>query len=155
MAFVLDVEQRLTDLGLAVPGELPPPAGAYVPWRLHAGIGFLAAQVPAADVPRGRVGTELSVDEGRTAAHSAALNAVGRIREALDGFERFAGLLHLAGHVASAESFLDQPTVLDGASELFVAAFGDAGRHTRTAFMAPRLPLDVSVELEITFAYEG
>ncbi len=152
-SFTAEVEARLSAAGLALPGELPAPAGAYVPWRLHRGMGFLAAQVPGGAGPLGRVGAELDLDDGRAAARAAALNAVARIREALDGLDRLEGLLHVAGHVAAADGFLDAPAVLDGASELFALALGERGRHTRTAFLAPRLPLDVAVELEITFAY--
>ncbi len=148
-----DVVRRLSDLGLRLPEALPRPAGAYEPFRLHGGLGFLAAQVPGPGTPLGRVGVELSPEQGRRAAESAALNAIGRIDEALDGLDRLAGLLHVAGHVSSAPDFLDQPAVLDGASELFVAALEDRGRHSRTAFLASRLPKDVSIELEITFAY--
>ena len=150
------VESRLADLGLRLPTDLPAPAGSYEPFRLHRGLGFLAAQVPGygPTAPTGRVGAELTFEQGRDAARLAALNAIARIDQALGGFDRLTGLLHVAGHVASADDFLEQPGVLDGASDLLVAVFGPRGRHTRTAYPAARLPRDVSIELEITFAYE-
>lgn len=153
MTFDAEVRTRLAERGLALPTDLPPPAGAYEPSRLHAGLGFLAAQVPGPAHLTGRVGAELSVAAGTLAAEDAALNALGRIHEALDGLDRLVGLLHVAGHVAAASGFLDAPAILDGASRLFTEALADRGRHTRTAFLAPRLPKDVAIELEITFAF--
>ena len=146
---------RLADRGLALPKDLPKPAGLYAPFRLHNGTGYLAAQVPGygPEGMTGRVGIELNVDQGRRAAERAALNALGRIHEALGGFDRLVGLLHVAGHVASADDFRDQPEVLDGASRLFAEVLLERGSHSRTAYPAPRLPKNISIELEITFAY--
>ena len=155
MSFTQEVLARLARRGLALPAEMPKPAGFYVPYRLQDGLGFLAAQVPGygpGSLP-GRVGHELTADQGRTAAALAALNALGRLNEALGGFDRLRGLLHVAGHVASADLFWDQPEVLDGASELFDFALAARGSHTRTAFAVPRLPKNLSVELEISFSY--
>ena len=155
--FSNEVEGRLAELGLAIPAELPPPAGAYEPFRLINGWGSLAAQVPGygPGAPRGRVGGELTVEQGRLAASTCALNSLGRLRQALGGFDRLVGLLHVAGHVASSDDFLDQPGILDGASKLLVAALGERGKHSRTAYPAARLPKDVPIELEITFVYRA
>src|SRR5262249_30472529 len=146
---------RLAELGLVIPTELPPLAGAYEPFRLINGYGSLAAQVPGygPEAPRGRVGAELTVEQGRLAARTCALNALGRLRQALGGFDRLVGLLHVAGHVASSDDFLEQPGILDGASEVLVAALGERGKHSRTAYPHARLPRDIPIELEITFAY--
>jgi len=150
-----DVENRLAELGLALPTELPPPAGAYEPFRLINGWGSLAAQVPGygPEAPHGRIGAELTFDQGRVAARICALNALARLRQALGGFERLVGLHHLAGYVASSDDFLDQPGILDGASELLVAALGDRGKHSRSAYGPSRLPRNIPIELEITFIY--
>lgn len=139
--------------------ELPapsPPAGAYEPCVLDRGVGWLSAQVPPRDHPfaTGRVGAELTEAQGREAARVAALAAIARIHEALGGLQRLRRLLRVEGHVASADGFLGQPRVLDGASEALVELLGERGRHARTAFAPARLPYDVSVELVITFAYE-
>jgi enamine deaminase RidA (YjgF/YER057c/UK114 family) len=133
------------------------PAGLYEPFRLDRGTGYLAAQLPSRDgnyVLLGRVGRELTVEQGVEAARLAALSALARIRQALGRFEALRGLLRVDGFVASADDFLDQPRVLDGASHLFVEALGDRGRHARTAFGVPRLPRDNSIELVVTFAYD-
>jgi YjgF/chorismate_mutase-like putative endoribonuclease len=79
---------------------------------------------------------------------------LARIREALGGFGRLRGLLRVDGFVASADGFLQQPGVLDGASEVFLVALGERGKHARTAYAMPRLPLDNSVKLVVTFAYD-
>ena len=155
MSFTKAVIERLSARGLAIPSDLPKPAGVYAPYRLWRGTGYLAAQVPGygpGNFP-GRVGAEPTLADGQAAAERAALNALGRLHEALSGFDRLEGLLHVAGHVASTDDFWDQPEVLDGASRLFAYALGDRGVHSRTAFPVPRLPKNVSIELEITFAY--
>jgi hypothetical protein len=97
----------------------------------------------------------LTFEQGRLAARVSALNALGRLRQALGGFDRLVGLLHMAGHVASSDDFLDQPGILDGASELLVPALGERGQHSRTAYAAARLPKDIPIELEITFVYSA
>ncbi|MBC8137130.1 MAG: RidA family protein [Fibrella sp.] len=152
--FTTQVLRRLNEKGLELPASPPPPAGQYEPFRLHHGMGFLAAQTPGSDpYLRGRVGQELTIEEGRKAAEISALNALARIHQALGGFDRLVGLLHVAGHVASAEGFEDQPAILDGASELFLYALGERGKHSRTAYAPLQLPRGLSIELEITFAY--
>ncbi len=153
-SFTEQAIERLDRLGLALPHNLPPPAGAYLAYRLHQGMGFLAAQVSGYDAPLGRVGNEVTLAQGKLAAQQAALNALGRIHQALEGFDRLTYLLHVAGHVSSDERFMEQPAILDGASELFAAVLGDRGLHTRTAYPSPWLPRNIVIELEITFAYE-
>jgi enamine deaminase RidA (YjgF/YER057c/UK114 family) len=154
--FTAQVLERITARGWVLP-VAPPPAGMYDPFRLERGVGYLSAQHPARDgkyVMPGRVGRELSPAEGKQAAALTALVVLTRIREALGGFGRLRGLLRVDGYVASAEDFLQQPAVLDGASEVFAVALGERGRHARTAFALPRLPLDNSVKLVVTFAYD-
>jgi hypothetical protein len=150
------VIHRLTELGLTLPQNPPPPAGDYAPYRLHAGIGFLAAQTSGYDGKFvGLVGRNgLSLELGQAAAQIAALDALARIYQALAGFDRLEGLLHVAGHVASAADFFDQPEVLNGASRVFNYALGDRGQHSRTAYAPTHLPKNITIELEITFAYQ-
>jgi enamine deaminase RidA (YjgF/YER057c/UK114 family) len=148
--------KRLEAHGLSLPVPSPP-AGMYEPYRLDRGTGYLAAQMPSRDgryAHLGRVGAELTLADGRDAASLAALSAIARIRQALGGFGRLRGLLRVDGFVASADGFLDQPQVLDGASEVFLLALGDRGKHARTAFAPARLPKNNSIELVVTFAYD-
>jgi enamine deaminase RidA (YjgF/YER057c/UK114 family) len=141
--------------GIVLPAP-PVPAGAYLPVVTHGALGFVSGQFPILDgrlARAGRVGAELTAEEGRECASLAAANVLARIRAALGGWARFAGLLRVEGHVASAVDFLMQPAVLDGASDFFVRALGPAlGAHVRTAFHANRLPMDAPVELVVTFA---
>ncbi|HET9156130.1 MAG TPA: RidA family protein, partial [Myxococcaceae bacterium] len=155
-SFTSEVLARLEARGLVLPMPAPP-AGKYEPFRLVRGTGYLAAQLPSLEgryVLQGRVGAELTLEEGRQAAALAALSAITRIHQALGGLERLETLTRVDGYVASADTFLDQPEVLDGASELFLWALGDRGRHARTAFAMARLPKNNSVELRVTFAYD-
>jgi enamine deaminase RidA (YjgF/YER057c/UK114 family) len=129
--------------------------GAYERGIVYRGVGFLSGQFPLRDgklVLSGRVGAELSLEEGRQAAEIAALNVIAQIKAVLGGdLAHLETLLRVDGHVASAPDFVGQPTVLDGASEAFRRLLGERGRHTRTAFAAPRLPLDAPIELAVTF----
>jgi enamine deaminase RidA (YjgF/YER057c/UK114 family) len=142
----------LNDLDLPEP---PSPAGAYERGMVHGGIGFLSGQFPLRDgrlVYAGRVGAELSEAEGRAAAEVAALNAIAAIKAVLQGsLTDLVSLLRVEGYVASADGFVRQLWVLDGASEAFSRLLGDKGRHARTAFAVPRLPLDAPIELVVTF----
>lgn len=134
----------------------PRPVGRYERGVVHAGIGFLSGQFPLVDgklLFRGRVGHEVTLEEAREAAEATALNVLAQIRAVTDREGgTFAGLLRLDGYVASADHFSDQPAVLDAASDLFLGMLGDLGRHARTAFSVPRLPLDAPIELVVTFA---
>lgn len=156
MSYSKEVFKRLRARSLELPKNPPPPAGEYAAYRLHAGFGFLAAQTSGYDGRfRGSVGDAISTEQGRLAAQTAALDALSRIHQALSGFDRLVSLLHVAGHVASAPGFFDQPEVLDGASRLFNDVLGERGRHSRTAYAVPQLPKRITVELEITFAYDA
>ena len=149
------IDQRLQALGLSLPAEPPRPAGNYAATIEHHGLLFIAAQLPIENGKlryTGRVGAELTEDEGRAAAQLAALNVLAHIRDALGGFDRLKTLLRVEGHVASAPGWTNAPRVLDGASDLFVAALGERGRHVRAAFVPERLPLNLSVELVVTAA---
>lgn len=155
MSYHETVIRNLEKRGLTLPGQMPSPAGLYEPFRLFKGQGYLAAQVSGYDDPKmlGRIGDEVSESTGILAAEKAAHFAIGRVYQALGSFDKLIGLLHVAGHVSSADNFLDQPKILDGASRLFLDCFEDRGKHTRTAYHHTRLPKNIVIELEITFAY--
>jgi enamine deaminase RidA (YjgF/YER057c/UK114 family) len=148
----MNVELKLKELGIELPAP-PRPAGGYQPWIRQGNLLFISGQFPIENGQiryTGRVGAELAEDQGRAAARLAALNVLAQIRAALGGFERLATLLRVEGHVASAPGWNNAPRVLDGASELFAAALGERGRHTRTAFTPAQLPLGLAVELVVT-----
>lgn len=148
----MTVETRLQELGLILPAA-PTPAGNYQPWLLADNLLFLSAQFPIENGQlryTGQVGADLSEEQGYAAARLAALNVLAQIKAALGTFDRLKTLARVEGHVASAPGWLNAPRVLDGASDLFVAALGERGRHTRAAMTPARLPLNLAIELVVT-----
>lgn len=148
----MNIESRLHELGLTLP-DPPRPAGNYEPWIICDRWLYISAQVPILNGQRrytGRVGAELSVEEGRAAAQLSALNVLAQIRDALGGFDRLERLVRVEGHVASASGGPNTPYVLDAASDLFLAVLGERGRHARTAFTPDYLPYNLTVELVVT-----
>jgi len=147
----MSVEQKLAALGLALPNA-PKPLGSYTAVSQTGNLLFISGQVPLADgklVYTGRVGAELTIEEGQRAAQLVALNVLAQISKYLGGFDRLHHIVRLEGHVASAEGFYDQPAVLDGASDLFAAVLGDKAGHARTAFSQTQLPANVTLILAV------
>lgn len=148
----MNIDSRLHELGLTLP-DPPRPAGNYEPWVICGRWLYISAQVPIENGQRrytGRVGAELSVEEGRSAARLTAMNVLAQIHDALGGFERLERLVRVEGHVASASGGPNTPHVLDAASDLFVAVLGERGRHARTAFTPDYLPYNLTIELVVT-----
>lgn len=147
----MDPESRLTELGLTLP-EAPTPLGSYVPAVRAGRLLFLSGMLPLVKgdlAYQGKVGKDLSVEEGRKAAQIATLNALAVIKKELGSLTKVERVVRLSGHVASAEGFTRQPSVLNGASELLTSIFGEKGRHARVALGASELPLGAPVEIEI------
>jgi len=97
----------------------------------------------------GKLGKDLTVEQGYEAARLTLLNALAMVRQELGTLDRVTRVVRLTGHVASAEGFTQQPAVINGASDLLVQIFGDAGRHARLALGAAELPLNMAIELEL------
>ncbi|WP_321960285.1 RidA family protein [Paraburkholderia sp. J7] len=147
----MSVEQKLADLGLALPAA-PQPLGNYTAASEAGNLLFISGQGPLADGKlrwTGRVGAELTLEQGREAAQLTALNVLAQIKRHLGGFERLHHIVRMEGHVSSAEGFLDQPAVLDAASDLFAATLGEKAGHARSAFSHSQLPLNLPVELVV------
>jgi len=147
----MTVEQKLAELGLALP-EPPNPLGSYTAVSEAGNLLFVSGQLPLVDgriAYTGRVGEQLSVDEGRHAARLAALNVLAQIRRHLGGFDRLRKLVRVEGHVSSSDGFYGQPAVIDGASDLFAAALGGKAGHARSAFSQRQLPADAAVILVV------
>lgn len=148
-------EQRLAELGLTLP-EVPTPAGAYVPAVRTGQLVFTAGQIPLSD---GRVLATGKVGDGDASAVTPArakelaavcvLNALAAVKALVGDLSQVSRVVKVVGFVASEPSFSGQPGVVDGASELLVDVFGDAGRHARSAVGVAALPRDVPVEVEI------
>jgi enamine deaminase RidA (YjgF/YER057c/UK114 family) len=148
------IDARLAELGIALP-EPAAPAGAYVPYVVTGSLVFVAGQITLENGEikyKGRLGESMSVDDGYAAARLCGLNLLAQVRGACAGdLDRVKRVVRLGGFVNSAADFTDQAKVINGASDLMVEVFGDAGRHARAAVGAPSLPLGVSVEVEGIF----
>lgn len=146
----MDPFAKLTELGLTLPAVVPPVA-AYVP-AVRSGIHvYVSGQLPMVDgkLPAtGKVGAEITAEQAKELAGRCALNALAAV-DALVGLGRVVKIVKVVGFVASAEGFTGQPGVINGASELFVAVFGEAGRHARSAVGVAELPLNTPVEVEV------
>ncbi len=147
----MSFEQRLIDLGLTLPSP-PKPVATYVPYVQVGNVLFLSGVIPSRNgqiVLQGKLGREYSTQEGYEATKLTLLNALANIRVALDSLDRVKRIVKMTGYVASHEGFSEQPAVINGASDLLVEIFGDAGRHARVAVGVAELPLGVPVELEL------
>jgi enamine deaminase RidA (YjgF/YER057c/UK114 family) len=151
------VEERLTELGLSVP-DVATPAGAYVPALQEGNLVFTSGQLPmvSGDLPQtGKVGDGhglVPADDAKALARICALNAIAAVKSVVGDLDRVTRVVKVVGFVASDPSFSGQPGVINGASELLGAAFGDAGVHARSAVGVAVLPLDSPVEVEIVVA---
>jgi enamine deaminase RidA (YjgF/YER057c/UK114 family) len=147
-------EARLSALGLTLP-PTPRPVANYVPFRLHGDLLFLSGQGPrdhTGALRHGKVGIDVSVADARDHARLTGLNLLSAASAALGGLGRVRGVVKLLGMVNAGPDFRDHPKVIDGCSDLFVAVFGEAGRHARSAVGMGSLPENITVEIEAILA---
>lgn len=145
------VESRLADLGLSVP-EVAKPVAAYVPAVRTGSYVHTSGQLPmvsGALAATGKVGAEVTPEQAKELAATCALNAIAAVKSVVGDLEKVVRVVKVVGFVASAPDFTGQPGVVNGASELLGAAFGEAGVHARSAVGVAVLPLDAPVEVEI------
>lgn len=145
------VEDRLASLGLVVP-PVAAPVAVYVPAVPSGNLIFTSGQLPLRDgqmILTGKVGGEVSAEEAADCAKQCALNAIAAVKAQIGDLDRVTRVVKAVVFVASTPDFTGQPLVANGASELFGAAFGDAGKHARSAVGVPVLPLDSPVEVEL------
>ena len=146
------IDARLDELGIRLP-DAPKPVAAYVP-SVHAqGLIFVSGQIPLKEgslMATGTVPSETAVDQAVSAARQCAINALAVLKSSLEGdLDRVKRIVRIGVFVASDPGFTDQPLVANGASELMLGVFGDAGRHARAAVGSVALPLNASVEVEL------
>ena len=144
-------EDKLRELGLHLP-EVAKPLAAYVPAVRTGNLVFVSGQLPMVDgkLPlTGKVGAEVSADQAKGLAQRAALNAIAAAAAEAGGIDRITRVVKVTGFVASTPDFSGHPGVINGASELIGAVFGDAGAHARAAVGVAALPLDAPVEVEM------
>lgn len=151
---VIDFSARLAALGLSLP-ERCTPRGQFLAYSRSGDVLYLAGQICErnGEVPyRGKVGVDLGLDEGRRAAEMCALNLLFHLSHALDGeLGRVRRCLRVGAFVNAPNGFGDSPAVANGASDLFIAMWGEAGRHARTAVGVAALPMDAAVEIDAIF----
>ncbi|MBI4400951.1 MAG: RidA family protein [Nitrospirae bacterium] len=146
----MSFEKKLTLLGIELPPP-PKPVATYVPAVRVGDLLFLSGVVPFRNgklALEGKLGEDLTVEQGYEAARIALLNALSIARSEIGTLDRVKRVVRLVGYVASAEGFVQQPAVINGASDLLVKIFEDAGRHARVAVGAAELPLNSPIELE-------
>ncbi len=148
-----EIEQRLAALGLTLP-EPAAPVAAYVPVVVAGGLAHVSGQLPFLDgkLVTGRLGEDVSLEQGTLAAQACGVMILAQLKKALGSLDRVERIVKLGGFVNSAGTFTDQPKVINGASELMAAVFGEAGQHARSAVGVPVLPLGAAVEVDAIVA---
>lgn len=143
--------ERLKELGLTLP-EMAAPVANYVPYARTGNLLFIAGQVsrtPDGKTMAGKLGDTMNAEQGYAAARSAALYAISAIEQGAGGLDKVTRIVRMLGMVNCTPDFGEQPPVINGASDLLVDVFGDAGRHSRAAVGMSSLPAGAAVELEI------
>jgi enamine deaminase RidA (YjgF/YER057c/UK114 family) len=150
----MNFEEKIKELKLELP-EARDPVGSYVASKIIGKMLFISGQISISangELIKGKVGKELKTEDGYEAAKRCGLNIISQVKKACDGdLSKIKSCIKLTGFVNSTEDFTEQPKVINGASDLIVSVFGDAGMHTRAAVSASSLPLGVSVEVGAIF----
>ncbi len=150
----LEVEARLAAQGHVLPDAVAP-AYQYVAVVVHQGVAYVSGQIPRAGgqvLFTGKAGADVSLVQAQRAAEACVLQGLAQLKAELGDLGRVSRILKVTGYVASAPGFTQQPQVIDAASNLLVAAFGDVGRHARSAVGVAELPRSVPVEIELVVA---
>ncbi len=151
------IEAKLAEMDITLPSPMPPIAN-YVPFVVTGNLVVVSGQVPAIDGKiafTGKVSWSVSVDQGKQAARLCFINVLVHLKAACGGdLDRVKRVVRLGGFIASPSEFTQHALVMNGASDLAVALFGDAGRHARTTIGVPSLPADAAVEVEGMFEIE-
>ncbi len=150
------IESILRDLNLSVP-EAPKPVAAYIPAKQTGNLIFTAGQLPMVNgelISKGLLGQDVEIDEANKAARICTLNALAAIQGVIGDLDRIKQIVRVVGYVASVPTFTQQPAVVNGASELLLEIFGENGKHARSAVGMAALPLNASVEIELTVEIE-
>lgn len=151
------VEKRLADMGITLPAPTTPVAN-YVPFVRARNMLVCSGQIcydgDGKLVAKGKLGADVTIEQGQEAARICAINLLSQVKAAIGDLDKVSRVLRLGGFINSVPSFIDGPKVMNGASDLMVAAFGDKGRHARTTVGVAVLPQDAAVEVEGLFEVE-
>lgn len=152
----MSVYEKLKQLKIELP-EAPKPAAVYVPAKTFRGLVYTSGQDCRKDgklVYKGKVGKELSVEQGYEASRQVMINCLAVLHEEIGDLNKIKQVVKLLAFVNSAPGFVEQPYVINGASELLVEVFGDRGKHARSALASNELPFDTPVEIEVIVELE-
>jgi len=147
----MSIEEKIMELGIDIP-EPPQPMGAYVPYVRAGLFVYIAGEKATVNdqlVFKGKVGKDLTLEEGYKAARIAGLNCLGSLKAAVGNLDNIERIVKVVGYVNSADGFNEQPKVINGASELLLSIFGERGKHARVAVGVNELPSDSPVEVEM------
>lgn len=149
----MTIEQRLSELGIELP-QAAAPVAAYVPVVIAGNLAHVSGQLPFIDgqLVTGRLGEDVSLGQGTAAARACGLMVLAQLKAALGSLDKVERIVKLGAFVNSTGDFTDQPKVANGASELMVEVFGEAGKHARSAVGVPVLPLGAAVEVDAIVA---
>jgi enamine deaminase RidA (YjgF/YER057c/UK114 family) len=153
---VNESEIKLTNLGLKLP-DIPIPLAAYIPAKQAGKLVFTAGQLPMVNgelISKGLLGQDVEIEEAKNAARVCTLNALAAIKGVIGDLDRIKQVVRVVGYVASIPTFTQQPAIVNGASELLLEIFGEKGKHARSAVGMAVLPLNASVEIELTVEVE-
>ena len=147
-------KERLETINLVLP-KAPNPVGAYLGYKKVGNLVFISGQVSFKDngsLIKGKLGSDLTLEDGQEAAYACAINIVSQIKSACEGdLNKVKNCIKITGFVNSSDTFIDQPKVINSASELLVKIFGESGMHSRAAISVNSLPLGAAVEIEAIF----
>lgn len=152
----MQFEQKISDLGLNLP-EVAPPAGSYLPAITSGNLVFTAGQIPLVEgklIATGKVGDEISLEQAQDIARVCVMNAIAAVKSEIGDLQRINRIVKLVGFVSSTPSFIQQPQVINAASDLLAEIFGEVGRHARSAVGVAVLPLDAPVEIELIVEFD-
>jgi enamine deaminase RidA (YjgF/YER057c/UK114 family) len=150
------INNRLLELGISLPSS-PTPLAAYIPAKQSGNLVFTSGQLPMVNgelISKGLLGQEVEIEEANKAARICTLNALAAIKGVIGDIDRIKQIVRVVGYVASVPTFTHQPAVVNGASEFLLEIFGEAGKHARSAVGMAVLPLNASVEIELTVEVE-
>lgn len=150
------IELKLKELGILLP-EPAKPVAAYIPAKQSGKLVFTAGQLPMVQgelISKGLLGQDVEIEEANKAARICTLNALAAIKGVIGDLDRIKQIVRVVGYVASVPTFTQQPAVVNGASELLLEIFGENGKHARSAVGMAVLPLNASVEIELTVEVE-
>ncbi len=149
----MSIEARLHKLGIVLP-EAAAPVASYVPVVVHGGFAHVSGQLPFVDgkLVTGQLGEDVSLEDGTAAARACGLMILAQLKAALVPLDKVERVVKLGGFVNSTPDFTDQPKVVNGASDLMMAVFGEKGKHARAAVGVPALPLGATVEVDAIIA---